>query len=425
VDYLIFYFAMVKQNLDKKKFNNKNKKDQGQRGRRVTKVKRQVKRNAHPHRGRDGPKRKFPQRRDEKKSKAKITQIKKSAIKDEEKEIEFIENENDLFDDQGYYKANDNDAALDDWGNNGNDNDNTNDIDMNKNSTNINLSDILFKKMNEVEETKVDPRIIEAYQIVGDILSTYTSGKLPKAFNILPSTENWVDLIELTKPQLWSPQAMYEATIMFSSGLNALLAETFYFKFLLPAVREDIRRNKKLNIHYYNCLKKALFKPAGFFKGIILPLSNNANAKELSIIGSILKKCSIPMTHSSACIMKLMEFCTNARDSLSMGAFYFMKILLLKKYALPTPVKDAIVNFFCKYINHPHKVLPVLWHQTLLIFIQMYKNDLLDTEKNRLRELINIKSHHLITEEIVRELNYIPSKYNTVKPSSFDMKIDN
>jgi essential nuclear protein 1 len=46
----------------------------------------------------------------------------------------------------------------------------------------------------------------------------------------------------------------------------------FYNLILLPAVIEDIKSNKKLNYHLYHALKKALYKPAAFYKGILLPL---------------------------------------------------------------------------------------------------------------------------------------------------------
>jgi len=36
---------------------------------------------------------------------------------------------------------------------------------------------------------------------------------------------------------------------------------------ILDRVREDIHENKKLNVHLFECLKKSLYKPAGFFKG--------------------------------------------------------------------------------------------------------------------------------------------------------------
>jgi essential nuclear protein 1 len=323
--------------------------------------------------------------------KANKDKIKKSNLQKHEEEIQEIENENELFyNTEGYEEVNE-----EEWG----------DVDATSHSTNtMTLSNLLLQKMNEVEEKKLDPRIEHTYRLLGDILQKYTSGRLPKAFNILPVTENWEDLIELTQPNNWSPQAMYEGTVMFCSNLNAMLAEKFYAKVLLPAVRSDIKKNGKLNIHFYKCLKKAIFKPSAFFKGIIIPLSDSTSAKEASIIGSIVKKCSIPVTHSSACIMKLIDKCSN---KLSMGALFFMKMLLLKKYALPTPVKEALVKFFVKF-NDYTTVLPVLWHQTLLIFVQIYKLDLTDEEKGNLKLLVNKQNHHLITEDIVRELNYKP-----------------
>lgn len=46
----------------------------------------------------------------------------------------------------------------------------------------------------------------------------------------------------------------------------------FYNLVLLPRLRDDIDEFKKLNFHLYQALCKAMFKPAAFFKGIILPL---------------------------------------------------------------------------------------------------------------------------------------------------------
>lgn len=49
-------------------------------------------------------------------------------------------------------------------------------------------------------------------------------------------------------------------------------AQLFLNVVLLDSIREDIRDNKKLNVHYYEALKRALYKPGAFFKGIIFPL---------------------------------------------------------------------------------------------------------------------------------------------------------
>ena len=50
------------------------------------------------------------------------------------------------------------------------------------------------------------------------------------------------------------------------------LVQRFYNVYLLPRIRDDIDFYKKLPFHMMQCLKKALYKPAAFFKGILLPL---------------------------------------------------------------------------------------------------------------------------------------------------------
>lgn len=49
-------------------------------------------------------------------------------------------------------------------------------------------------------------------------------------------------------------------------------AQLFLSVVLLDAIREDIQSNKKLNVQYYECLKRALYKPGAFFKGIVFPM---------------------------------------------------------------------------------------------------------------------------------------------------------
>ena len=63
-----------------------------------------------------------------------------------------------------------------------------------------------------------------------------------------------------------------KATRIFVSNLKGNMAQRFFNLVLLDHVRDDIQNSKKLNYHLYMALKKALFKPAAFFKGILLPL---------------------------------------------------------------------------------------------------------------------------------------------------------
>ena len=63
---------------------------------------------------------------------------------------------------------------------------------------------------------------------------------------------------------------------------------------------------------------------------------------------------------------------------------------------------DALVDHFCNLGDGPE--LPVLWHQSLLVFAQRYKADVGLEQKERLKALFKAQFHHQITPEIRREL---------------------
>ena len=83
---------------------------------------------------------------------------------------------------------------------------------------------------------------------------------------------------------------MLEATKIFSSNLPPKVVERyfilsscalysyfailfrFYHNILLEACRRNFDETKTVNVHYFQALKKAIYKPAAFFKGIIFPI---------------------------------------------------------------------------------------------------------------------------------------------------------
>ena len=81
------------------------------------------------------------------------------------------------------------------------------------------------------------PKVLEVYQGVGKLLATYRSGKLPKAFKIVPRLANWEEVLYATDPDGWSPAATCAATKLFASNLNQKMAQRFYNLVLLPAVQ--------------------------------------------------------------------------------------------------------------------------------------------------------------------------------------------
>ena len=95
---------------------------------------------------------------------------------------------------------------------------------------------------------ELPPKVIEVYQGVGRLLSTYRSGKLPKAFKIIPQLTNWEEILYVTQPEEWRPAAMREATRLFASNMNPRMAQRFFNLVLLPAVQVRISLHISLHI---------------------------------------------------------------------------------------------------------------------------------------------------------------------------------
>jgi len=249
----------------------------------------------------------------------------------------------------------------------------------------------------KVEE--LDPRIKEMYEGVRDVMKRYRSGKVPKAFKIIPKLRNWEQVLFITEPHNWSAAAMFQGTRIFCSVLAQHMAQRFYNLVLLPRIRDDLAEYSRLNAHLYAALKKALFKPAAFMKGVILPLleAGDCTLREAIIIGSIVSRNQIPVLHSSACLLKICEMEYSGANSI------FIRIFLEKRYALPYRVIDATVFHFVRF-EHDKREMPVLWHQSLLTFVQRYKNDISSEQKEALFALLRKQQHMKLTPEIRREL---------------------
>ncbi|XP_064482424.1 bystin-like [Ornithodoros turicata] len=271
------------------------------------------------------------------------------------------------------------------------------------------LADVIMEKLREHEtevETRfsvprLDPRVEEMYRAVKQVLSKYRSGKLPKAFKIIPALSNWEQVLYLTDPDSWTSAAMYQATRIFTSNLKEKMAQRFLNLVLLPRVRDDIAEYKKLNYHLYQALGKALFKPAAFFKGLLLPLcqSGTCTLREAIIVSSILSKHSVPVLHACAAMLKIAEMEYTGANSI------FLRVLLDKKYTLPYRVVDAVVYHFLRF-QHDKRELPVLWHQCLLTFVHRYKQDISSEQKEALKHLLRIQSHPKVTPEIRCQLEH-------------------
>jgi essential nuclear protein 1 len=277
--------------------------------------------------------------------------------------------------------------------------------------------------------SEIPPKVVEVFTKCGQLLSRYKSGPLPKPFKILPTLPAWSELLTITRPESWTTNAVFAATKIFVSAPPDV-AQHYLDNVLLDRVKEDIYETKKLNIHLYNALKKALYKPAAFFKGFLFPLvSGGCTLREANIISSVLVRVSIPVLHSAAALLHLCEIAaeqsTNVNTESAGACNIFIRVLLEKKYALPYKAVDALVFHFLQFRNSKptadsdmamsgvksgskgvaqDEKLPVLWHQSLLVFAQRYKNDITEDQREALLDLLLLRGHKDIGPEVRREL---------------------
>ncbi|KAL4937693.1 hypothetical protein BDV06DRAFT_67805 [Aspergillus oleicola] len=270
------------------------------------------------------------------------------------------------------------------------------------------------------DAVQIPAKAVEVYEKVGMILSRYKSGPLPKPFKILPTVPNWQTLLSITRPESWTANAIYAGTRLFISHKPAV-AQEYISTVLLERVREEIYEHKKLNVHTYNSMKKALYKPACFFKGLLFPLvsSGTCTLREAHIVSSVIARVSIPVLHSAAALLRMCDLAAeqSMKSLESTGAVNtFIRVFLEKKYALPYKVIDALVFHFLRFraadpaedsmTDGPAKAykLPVLWHQSLLVFAQRYRNDITEDQREALLDLLLARGHKDIGPEVRREL---------------------
>ncbi|KAK3990083.1 Bystin-domain-containing protein [Cladorrhinum sp. PSN332] len=264
------------------------------------------------------------------------------------------------------------------------------------------------------EDYQLPPKVIDVFEKIGMILARYKSGPLPKPFKVLPQIPHWEDILPITKPESWTPNACYAATRIFVSA-KPIVVQKFMEMVILERVREDIYENKKLNVHLFNCLKKALYKPAGFFKGFLIPLaaSGTCTLREAQIISAVLSRVSVPVLHSAAAMKALCDIAAEQASQKSecvSATNYLLKVLLEKRYALPWQVIDSLVFHFIRYASSVRDLdsapdsLPVIFHQCLLVFAQRYRNDITEDQREALLDLLLNHGHYKIAPEIRREL---------------------
>jgi essential nuclear protein 1 len=238
------------------------------------------------------------------------------------------------------------------------------------------------------------------YKKIGDLMRRFTNGPLPKALKMIHTLNNWEEVLKLTKPKQWTPQAVVKITTIFASNFTNSMLKRFYNQILLPLIRNDIKRSKKLNTILFQALKKAIYKPSAFYQGILIPLclSRTSTLREAIIISSVLQSTTVPAIHSITTLLQLieMEYCNTTS--------FFIRALLKRNYTLTHDIVESVIKYFIKFRTDV-KILPVIWHQTLLTFVQKYSSNICASSREAIKSLTKIQFHTQISPLIHRELD--------------------
>jgi essential nuclear protein 1 len=290
----------------------------------------------------------------------------------------------------------------------------------------------LLDQQQILEDPSKDAEVRAIYTKVGQLLSKYRDGKLPECFSVLPRVAHWENLVKITRPQNWTVHAFFKATKIFVSSPESKHTLHFFKYYLLPRCLKNISEKGKLNYHLFQSLRKAIFRPSLWFRGILFPfLKGQFNAeykpgvrfsgdtlslgtiKQSQIISAVLMKCSVPNVHASAAFLKCMELPYTGPVGV------LIKLFIDKKFALPLSVIRRVTQWFLDFgktsnldetnKNKENTKMPVLWFQSILSFGKGYYKYLNEAEIMALKNLVRKKfKHEVLSKEIIQVLTNLP-----------------
>ena len=317
------------------------------------------------------------------------------------------------------------------------------DLNLFANLTSLNFQEKTRRKISEQldkldqqqirEDPSKDEEVKAVYTKVGQMLSKYRNGKLPECFSILPRVAHWENLIKITRPDNWTVHAFFKATKTFVASPESKHTLHFFKYYLLPKCLQNISQYGKLNYHLFQSLRKAIYRPSLWFRGILFPfLKGQFNSefktgvrssskspslgtiKQSQILAAVLMKCSVPNVHASAAFLKILELKYNGPVGV------LIKLFIDKKFALPLSVIRRVNQWFLDFgvksglqeeslINKNHEKMPVLWFQSLFSFAKGYTKYLTEAEITALKNLVRKKfKHDILSKEIIKSLSEKP-----------------
>ncbi|CAD5218191.1 unnamed protein product [Bursaphelenchus okinawaensis] len=270
---------------------------------------------------------------------------------------------------------------------------------------NADLKKLQFER--EFNTAAADPtaglseNVVNMYKEIGQYMHYYRSGKIPKAFKSIPALKNWEQILEITQPEKYTAAALLHATRLFAANASPKACERFYRYYLLPRVLDDILEYRKLNVHLYTAIKKAIYKPTAFVKGLLLPMCDPdmISMNVAHVMKAIVRSTSLPVFHAATAIIKLAQ-----QRPMSSPVSYILTGFIQKRYTLPSMCIDSLIDYFCSYDDSEER-MPLSLHSAVHEFVKTYKLELNNEQKQKLLQLLNEYGNKMARKDTINELN--------------------
>lgn len=145
---------------------------------------------------------------------------------------------------------------------------------------------------------------------------------------------------------------------------------------------------RKLNVHMFAALKKAVYKPSAFVKGILLPMcsSDSFSLNAAHVIRGVLNSVSLPVFHAATAMIKISQL------PISSPVSYVLTGMIYKRYTLPSLAIDALLKYFNK--SEPdaeNELMPLSLNSCIHAFVQLYKLELTPEQREQLTHLMKVR----------------------------------
>jgi len=224
------------------------------------------------------------------------------------------------------------------------------------------------------------PKLLKLLERTSLFLRVYRSGKLPKILRILPGLKNFEEILWLTRPDIWSEQAIVVLTRFFQPKLDKNQLSRYYSLVLAPRFQESIFKPKSFSAHIEKAIKISIRYPSIFFSSIILPIceSDRCSNKEGVVLSSIIWKYKFPRSVIMSALIRL------TKDPITSVKCIVLRVIISKNYLISLRIIDLLVDFFSLNIR---KMTSPHYKKLLLVFLKNYFDSLSNEDKKKVFNL--------------------------------------